>query len=256
MIDAREFGELRSLFATTPSAEGFAAICEHVSAALAQDAARTSQELFPFLKAQLRAWPASIKLAPARWVERALDGAPSPGLSLCTRLDLSMIYLEADQLERLLSISELGALRVLNLWSMGLAERQLIALFKSPYCPQLSVLNLSRNHLDDAAVVRLFRASGRFIKLKRLSLAQNDLGAGCTGAIVAAPLIERLSHLNLYGNHIGDEGALRLSEAPIKGPLDLELRENAISASGAQALASASFLTEAQRKRWAQAALI
>lgn len=256
MINAREFGELRSLFAMAPSAEGFAAICAHVSAALAQDVERTSQELFPFLKAQLSSWPASFKLAPTRWVEQALDGSPAPGLALCARLELSMIYLDAAQLENLLRLSELEALRELHLWSMGLAEEHLGALFRSPCCPRLDTLNLSRNHLDDAAVVRIFRSSRRFSTLRSLSLAENDLGSRCVNTILVAPLIERLSHLNLYGNHIGDEGALRLSEAPIKGPLDLELRENAISALGAQALASASFLTEAQRKHWAQVALI
>lgn len=245
------FGELRSIFSTHASAASWEALCAAVDAAMHQQPERARDELIPYLSAQLERWPAPLRVAPQAWIELAISGARVAQLELVTTIVIQLKYLSDDELKALFHHHKLTALRQVSLWTVGLGAKQLQELLRAPVAAQLQELHLGRNELGDRGVELLCQHSSKLLALRRLSLPENDIGSSGAQALARSSLLERLERLNLYANHIGEEGLLSLAAAPIKGPLELELRDNAMSAVSAKALADADFLPASIRALWA-----
>lgn len=246
------FGELRSIFSTPASAASWESLCSKVDAAMRAQPERATTELIPYLSAQLKSWPAHLRLAPPDWLERALLGATLPELELVSTIVIQLRYVAPGELKTLLLNHKLPDLKQLSLWTVGLRAEQLSELLNAPVATQLEELHLGRNDLSDRGVELLCKHSSKLLALRTLSLPENDIGSRGAWALAQSPLLERLERLNLYANHIGEEGLLSLSTAPINGPLELELRDNAMTPENAKALSGAAFLPAHIRELWAK----
>ena len=245
------FGELRSIFSTPASAASWEALCSKVDAAMRAQPERATTELIPYLSALLKPWPDHLRVAPPTWLERALIGELLPELELVSTIVIQLRYVATGELKALLQNHALPDLRQLSLWTVGLRAEQLSELLNAPVATQLKELHLGRNDLSDRGVELLCKHSSKLLALRTLSLPENDIGSRGAWALAHSPLLERLERLNLYANHIGEEGFLSLATAPINGPLELELRDNAMTPASANALAGAAFLPEPIRALWA-----
>src|SRR5690606_25798043 len=94
------FGELRSALARAPSERAWRALCEVLERG---DVARLEAEQLPYVLSCLERWPDALKIAPARWVEARLTGAPAPWLAIAMTLDLSEQRLDVAELDALVS---------------------------------------------------------------------------------------------------------------------------------------------------------
>lgn len=249
------FGELRSIISSPASEASWEALCSKLDAAMRQQPERAIEELIPYLSAQLERWPrAHLRVAPQAWIDNALNGEHVAQLELVTTIVIQLRYLSAEELKALFHHHPLTAVRHISLWTVGLGAKQLQELLRAPVAAQLQELHLGRNELGDRGVELLCQHSSKLLALRVLSLPENDIGSSGASSLAQSSLLERLERLNLYANHIGEEGLLSLAAAPIHGPLDLELRDNAISAVSAKALADADFLPAHIRARWASVA--
>lgn len=246
------FGELRSIISSPASEASWEALCSKLDAAMRQQPERTRAELIPYLRAQLERWPrAHLRVAPEGWIDSALSGAHVAQLELVTTIVIQLRYLSAAELKALFHHHRLTAVRHISLWTVGLGAEQLQELLSAPVATQLQELHLGRNELGDRGVELICQHSSKLLALRVLSLPENDIGSGGAWALAQSTLLDRLERLNLYANHIGEEGLLSLAAAPIHGPLELELRDNAMTRESAQALSRATFLPPQLRELWA-----
>jgi Ran GTPase-activating protein (RanGAP) involved in mRNA processing and transport len=107
----------------------------------------------------------------------------------------------------------------------------------------LTKLEVGYNHFDEQAALGIVRAARQQDKITFLGLA--SCGIGAIGAKEIADYIQFtavLTELELYGNVIGDEGAIAIAEALQSGTsvlTNLNLRFNSIGKDGAEAIVEA-----------------
>lgn len=269
------FGEIRSAAQRAPGEAAWEAICEAVEAI---EPARLREEVVPYLNAHLRHWPDAARCVPARWLRAIARDEPAPieALAITRRLVLRAAGVRDmvlfGLLERFEQLSQLGALRILDLSSCGLQGVDLFVLGNAPIWRHVTTLDLSHNALDTQAVEDLLFANvdltdraplhtlslaWNFIcdggvealldeglhlhkTLTTLDLRNNRLGTSwpaCSRWLHQAVSMSQLHTLRLGWNALGDAGVRALLAAPWQASLTaLDLSENGITDAGAEAL--------------------
>lgn len=148
-----------------------------------------------------------------------------------------------DGASRLAGIRELGSVERLDLSSCDLGPQGAQTILQSENVSSLEELVVATNGLGDACLVDLVTSGGGPPRLKRLSLADNQLGPAAGTTLAASALAGRLEQLDLSYNELGDTGVEALAHATGWHALrSLMLRNNALSLGGIAALlASRSF---------------
>ncbi|WP_436532094.1 hypothetical protein [Actinoplanes sp. HUAS TT8] len=138
-------------------------------------------------------------------------------------------------------VDDLVCLRILNSDVTEAAWRTFV---DSPRLGGLRRLDVRATLLGDDALGALLR-SGRHPGLTALELAGVGLEANALVPTVPGVPFPRLERLDLYGNILGDEGALRLAAAPWIAPVRrLLVGRNQLTARGVEALLRLDHLRE------------
>lgn len=165
----RHFGDLRSIFAAKPSAQGWASLV----ALIDQAAVEQTRELVPYMLTHLERWPAPLLDAPLDWISRAIDGEPVPQLRLIktfeasllsphelteltaqgmldgvTHLSLRGCELTAEGLQRWLEAADQLRPHTLDLSELRLSDKALRALIEHPMACELKALTMERHALS------------------------------------------------------------------------------------------------------------
>jgi uncharacterized protein (TIGR02996 family) len=129
----------------------------------------------------------------------------------------------------------LGNLADLRLPAQNLTATGIVALVESAWLPQVQRLICEFNQLDDTGGTAL--ASVRWTRLRHLGLRRCGLTDTTAFALAQTSSLATLRRLELFGNHIGNLGALALGEAPAAQSLDLlDLSDNNINTATRAAL--------------------
>lgn len=212
------FGDLRSLLQRPPTQATWARLCELLDEL---ERARLEEEVFPYIEGRARAWPDELRVAPQRWVERAVEGGQVvPFWSVVRALDLSCQYLGAGQV---------------------------IELLASPRLARVTHLDLSHNRIEERGAVILAQESS-ILGLVELRLAFNHIGPRGAGTLARAGALEGVEVLELEANDLGERGALALAEASWLGEVRaLNLIQNGIGSRGVEALLGRGRLARLER---------
>jgi uncharacterized protein (TIGR02996 family) len=113
-------------------------------------------------------------------------------------------------------------------------------LFQRGKFPNLKVLDVSRNRLQQRGARALARSARNFPALTDLRLWDNQLGAEAVQELAKSKVCEHLTNLDIHGNNIAPTGALALANSKYLTKLGaLVVDEKAVGKKGKQALLEA-----------------
>jgi Leucine-rich repeat (LRR) protein len=220
-MNAAAFGDLRALL-QHPGPMRWRALCAMLDAW--PDPHELDEVILPYCADQLRAWPAALRVAPARWLDLALTPAgPPPALTLCAQLTLVGPQLTEQRL-RLLDL-DLPHLTRLQLLNPQLNQRVLRALLASPLASRLTWLDLVDVRLNEPLWDMLL-AWERLPQLTHLGLERCRItpawevreAAPAGGLVLLTRLLDTplpaLTSLNLRDNRLREEDFEAISVAP------------------------------------------
>ena len=158
-----------------------------------------------------------------------------------TKLDISYNELGDTWLMHLLERSDLQNMERLNLWNTSLDGDFIDAFAGKEALPNIRDLDLGNNRLKSSHVSALLTSSD-FRALETLSFRSNSLGDD-PEELANLPALPLLEELNLWSNHLGNNGAIALSTSPVLTTLrSINLRHNYIGERGVEALLSSPHL--------------
>lgn len=222
----RRFGELRSLVHGAPSAAAWGKLCALMDDPVwGADPALWREEVFPYLDAQLGAWPDALRLAPQRWGEAICAGKRAPALALARRLTIAAAPIGNRGAFRLSQAPELSGLTHLSLWLCDIGQEGARQLALTPYLPRLHTLDLRRNAASDDGAAQL-ATSEALGALRVLILQDNVVGDVGAQAMAASAQLARLERLNLCDNAMTYVGLDALGRSPHAKGLTLHLEGN------------------------------
>jgi uncharacterized protein (TIGR02996 family) len=174
------------------------------------------------LLGQTVAWNERLgELQGIRWeFERGLPGAIKADSCTAFRKHAPLLFslapIQRVTFRRLSGVKGLATcpylvrVKALDLSGIPLYDRSVQILAASPHLGRLTELRLPHTQMGDAGAQALV-ASPHLGRLLRLILAFNQIGdAGARALLASADRLERLEHLSLAGNPIGDRLALLL----------------------------------------------
>lgn len=211
---SERFGEIRSVLNRGESAQHWTTLCELVDG-FAQG--ELDQMVFPYVAGHVRAWNPRTCVAPREWVYRALLGEELPFWSMVRMLDLSLEYVNSDQLHTLLRSDRMAQIEVINLESnrIGAAGARVIA--EAEHLGQIQELRLGFNHLKLAGMIWLNRADA-LESLRHLHIDDNSLGESGVRALAKATWITQLHTLVLSDNEVSVTALAELLERLDQAP--------------------------------------
>ncbi len=131
----------------------------------------------------------------------------------------------------------------LNLDHNDIRSKGALALARSPHTGNLRVLSLRQNPIRSAGLQAL--AAGNFPGLRELHLGSTKIKQDDLRALLGAPWMRQITHLNLESCGLGTAHARILAEAPGLGNLRvLQLWYNGIDSEGLTALAASPHLSK------------
>ncbi len=194
---------------------------------------------------ELHLWNCNLREAGAL----ALAGSPHLGRLEALWLGLgqySRNQIGAAGCAALAAEAALPALLRLDLDFNSVGDDGWLAMVRSGKLARFTELRLQKCLLGDASALPMF-SRGRLDALATLDLSHNQLSAASAGALAAAAPAA-LRALWLYGNPIGDAGAIALAEAPWTRQLvELNLELTGLTDAGAAALVRSPYLGELRR---------
>jgi hypothetical protein len=188
------------------------------------DARERDEVIVPYCLDSLRAWPERLRVAPLRWVGRAMKGEPPAALALCTRITIDDTLALVGGLDPLFAL-ELPALTHLSFRSWTLNQRVLRRLLSAPLCAGLTSLDLYDHRLNEALWDMLLGWE-RLPQLHHLGLERCRLtprwdvreAAPAGGLVLLSRLLSlklpALVSLNLRDNKLREEDMEAMAEAP------------------------------------------
>lgn len=186
------FSEIRSLLQRAPQASQWPALCAQLDQLPEQE---RDELALPYIEGHTRRWPAAWCEAPQHWIERALDGDMPPFWGLVRHLNLSCHYLDAAQVEALLSSTLLGRVELLNLDSNRAADSIGQTLADAPALDAVVELRLGYNQLDHDAISAL--ATTRLPSLRHIALDGNPIDSKALTPLLEAPWLAWLEGIEL-----------------------------------------------------------
>ncbi len=137
----------------------------------------------------------------------------------------------------------IAELRELNAGTNALGDEGFAALVRSPRLGRLRRLDLEGSTTADrqptAAAARAFAGARFLATLEVLNLSLARIGPDGGEALARVPFA-KLAWLNLYGNGVGDRGAVAIARSPLMATLTfLDLGNNELTDTAADALAAA-----------------
>jgi uncharacterized protein (TIGR02996 family) len=151
-------------------------------------------------------------------------------------LRLNSIPLGVPEAECLARAEFRESLTALDLDNCGLGDAGVEALARGGF-PRLSLLDLSRNRFGSRGLAALARAAKRFPALRRLKLRGNDLGPEDMAVLARSKLLADLIELDLRDNAIRAAGAVALAGTPyLEHVVALRLDSRAAGKKGRKAL--------------------
>ena len=191
---AQHFGELRSALHHAPGRGAWAAIRSELYAAYRSG---DFERVEAYASHHLGSWPDALRRAPDAWCAKLFSGelaATAPLWRMVRRVSLDFLVLA----ERVKSITPFDT-----------------AWMQSPWLDHITRLELSHTGLTNHELSRL---AGRFApgQLEALKLSDNVFGAEGVRALINAPALSALRHLDLRGNSWGgyEEAIAPLSASP------------------------------------------
>lgn len=219
----RHFGDLRSIFAAKPSAQGWARIV----ALIDQAAVEQTRELIPYMLTHLERWPATLLEAPLDWISRAIDGEPVPQLRLIKTFEASLLSphelieltarglldgverlslrgceLTAQDIQRWLDVAQELRPQALDLSELRLSDTALRALVEHPMADALKTLTIERHALSVRGVQYLAN-SPSLRGLEQLGLGHALLDHDQASELSHAVHLPALKTLSLSGVKFG-----------------------------------------------------
>lgn len=166
-------------------------------------------------------------------------------LERLTRLDISYNELGDARLSKLLSQHDVTSLRSLNLWNTSLEGDFHEVICEKDPLPNIERLDLGNNRLKSTQACALLEG-GSFQSLRELSFRSNSLGDD-PDELSKLPMLPNLEALNLWSNHLGNNGAIALAASPILSTLrSINLRHNYLGIRGVEALLSSPHLEQVE----------
>lgn len=160
-----------------------------------------------------------------------------------TRLDISYNELGDAWLTKLFGQRDVSSMRWLNLWNTSLEGDFYEVIAREDPLPDIEHLDLGNNRLKSAHARALLEA-GSFRQLRSMSFRSNSLGDD-PEELSALPALPNIEELNLWSNHLGNNGAIALANSPILSTLrSINLRHNYLGVRGVEALLSSPYLGE------------
>lgn len=195
-----DFGEVRSLLNAEDGASVWSRLCEVLDTF---DPNELDAMVFPYIDGHVRRWDDAVCVAPKEWVIRTLAGEELPFWSIVRKVDLSYLYLDAEDVLRLLASPRLSAVTLLDLDSNRIGLRGAEVIANATSLSNIRELRLSFNQLTVAGLVHLISAANMH-ELRVLDLEANGLGlTRGVPSLVDAPWSRTLTKLNLSKNKIG-----------------------------------------------------
>ena len=209
------FGELRARQSEAPSALGFARIARTCEQLWRLDAQRVNEQIVPYLRGALDAWPDEALLHPMFWLELWLEPQPPwfEAVTLVRVLDLSYQRGGDALAQRLVAMGQLwaplrrldlsgaglgpqgaqalagaslGALRELILGGVPLGPEGVEALCQAPWLSSLRELQLWSVTLSAPSAERLAQRLAASAALERLVVTRQMMGAHALGVLTSA----------------------------------------------------------------------
>lgn len=168
---------------------------------------------------------------------------PAPWFSRVRRLDLFSTSVTGVGLAALAASPVARTLENLRLAHNAIAAEGIEAFVDSRAFVRLADLDLNHCGLDDAAMARLSRRRG-WRSLRRLSLADNDIGTAGVTALAESFVLAHVQKLGLSQNRrLGAEGVVALAASPrVSNLRELFLSATAVGDDGVKALARSPYL--------------
>ena len=168
----------------------------------------------------------------------AEDFADAPHLHALRVLELASCELGDKEVRAIADSPHLARLERFHLDSNDLSDVTTQALGSSPFMTRVNDLSLAWNAITDAGLEALGTRSAEAAPLRALDLQHNRIGDGGVRALTQSSHIDGITRLNLAHNNIGEAGAKALAECGKLGALvELNLNNNHIGDEGAKALA-------------------
>lgn len=169
--------------------------------------------------------------------------AVCPLLASIRELDFSGNDLGNGGVNVLLRSPYLGALEHLDLSFNSLCDGGMRLLAKCGAMPNLHELELTDNGQISSDGLKALAESPFFTALRVLDISGNDVSDAGVRAVAESRMLSKLHTFRVFANHIGDAGVAALAESPLLDRMlahesRLDLRHNAITAVGSQALAA------------------
>jgi uncharacterized protein (TIGR02996 family) len=140
----------------------------------------------------------------------------SPNVVDLRRLDLHEAAIPGDQVDRLLSATNLPAVRELNLSSLRLGDLSLPWLARNSNWEKLCVLKLAQTGVSDEGILALTGSDSRLRNLTHLDLSHNSITPTGVVFLAHAPLASQLQELDLGHNHLSDSWVENLTRWPTR----------------------------------------
>jgi uncharacterized protein (TIGR02996 family) len=169
--------------------------------------------------------------------------ADSPNLVSLQSLNLDSNKIRSKGVAALAGSPHVANLRSLVLYRNRIGPRGVAALAGSPHLSRLEHLNLDSNQIGDRGAAALV-ASSHLTALRRLSLVDCGIGARGLRGLPSSSAWSNLECLRLDGNSLGATGVASVAKASLGSLRRLNLSENQIGDSGAEALAHSPHLTD------------
>ncbi len=206
---SERFGEIRSVLNKGESTTNWARLCELVDGF---EEGELDQMVFPYVAGHVRGWNPRTCVAPREWVYRALVGEDLPFWSMVRMLDLSLEYLNSDQLHALLRSDRVQRIEVINLESNRIGAAGAREIAEAEHLVHIEELRLGFNHLKLAGMLWLARAEA-LDGLKHLYMDENSLGDSGVSALAKASWLGQLETLVLSDNGMTQVALSEILEA-------------------------------------------
>ncbi len=201
------FGDVRALMQRPPDHVLWGRLVELCS----QLPAQGQHELFLYVRAHLKQWPAHLKTAPEAWLESLRQtGIAHPLLSACTRLVLNARSPSSRDASEFVDHPNLFEnLHILEAPYTWKSPMEAINFLMAPWCSTLSEIDIRGNPLGGEGLTRWTMLSSQFPALRGLNLRNTALRLQSRDNPLAllrflqTPMIQNIRFLDLSSNEFG-----------------------------------------------------